>query len=144
LTRLSSSILFLELLVFCFGAFSGNGYFIWGSFISLIVYRICISTTGISRRVEYGLTPNTLYRAFWYFLLVLSPLINNLWRPPQFPLPFLPSNIQTNHALLIISFAALASAIGYRVNFKKTIRLSTYSLLNPPFNKNRSRVMISI
>ncbi len=141
---MSISILFIELLVFCLGAFSGNGYFVWASFISLIVYRICISTTGISRTVEYGLTPNTLYRAFWYFLLVLSPLINNLWRPPQFPLPFLPSNSQNNHALLIISFAALASSIGYRVSFKKTIRLSTNSLLNPPFNKNQPRVMILI
>lgn len=142
--RLSSSILFLELLVFCAGAFSGSGYFVWASLFSLIVYRLCISTTGIPHRVEYGITPNTLYKAFWYFLLVLSPLINNLWKPPQFPLPFLPSNTQNNYALLIISFAAIASSLGYRVRSKRSIHLKANTLLNPPFNKNQSRIMILI
>ena len=144
MSKFSIALLFIEINFFCIGLFSGSGYFVWSSLLSLIVYRVSISTIEYSQKHNYGISPIHLYKIFWYFLLVISPLSNNIWKPPQFPLPFLPTNEQNNYGLLIITFAAFASALGYRTSMNRIRVKSDYSLINPSKNKTQPKIMILI
>ena len=134
----------MEFILLLLGLFSDSGYFIWSSFLSLMVYRVFISTLEKTRNNIYGISPMHLYKIFWYFLLVISPLSNNLWKPPQFPLPFLPTNEQNNNALLIITLAGFASALGYRTSVIRIRPRSTYNLVNPSKNETQPKIMILI
>jgi hypothetical protein len=144
MSKIGLKVLFFEVAFLFFGAFYESGFFIWSSVLSVLVFRTCISTLEGPKLIKFAISPLTIYKSFWYFLLVVSPLMNNIWRPPQFPLPFLPSNDQNNQALLLIALAAFFSSLGYRM-FARRARLESPSrLINPAGSRLQPKVMILI